>query len=162
MPGLATSGTLGHRRFPRRSSSAFPLPSFEESQGRSDGSNTIFTLITCHTATSHKKQIEFRIVHDCEPLLDSEFRHMFADRQRIRKLDAKQVRGLVKIFCRTPTERLTKRACPLYIFLVFWLLFLCCSVAVVAVTVAVAVAVATCCGYLLWLLAVATCCSYLL
>ena len=53
-------------------------------------------------------QIQFRSIHDCEPLLDSEFRHMFADRQRIRKLDAKQVRGLMKIFCRIPQDRNTK------------------------------------------------------
>eukprot|EP00457_Paulinella_chromatophora_P000221 gb/GEZN01000221.1/.p1 GENE.gb/GEZN01000221.1/~~gb/GEZN01000221.1/.p1 ORF type:complete len:1802 (+),score=284.99 gb/GEZN01000221.1/:73-5478(+) len=43
-------------------------------------------------------QISFRVVNMYEPLAESNFRNLFADGNRIRKLDGKQVKDLIQVF----------------------------------------------------------------
>lgn len=45
-------------------------------------------------------QIEFVIARDCEPIHEKEFKHVFPDKHRIRKLDKSEVQKLVRLFLR--------------------------------------------------------------
>lgn len=45
-------------------------------------------------------QIEFVVARDCEPIHEKEFKHVFPDKHRIRKLDKTEVQKLVRLFLR--------------------------------------------------------------
>jgi hypothetical protein len=54
-------------------------------------------------------QIEFVIARECEALHEKDFRHVFPDKHRIRKLDKLEVRKLVKLFLRDSSPAGTKK-----------------------------------------------------